>query len=529
MCQEHEVGSNRMKRNLLKAAMFLYAGSAAWAAESSWIIETQDDWKTQTSSVLNLEYEAGRAVPTAKVSTFQSKLKRLPNKRAASSLTITQSPEWLNWEPVSNIGPSNLGDAPVLLSLGHANYWMFGRYRDREAMAGFTPEKATLEGFHMPLKTTPFPNQYDAPGGRRKGLGGYHAWQSRDMVNWVHHGPITSEQAKWMTSAEYVDGKAYFYYDFPNDQNPHLIIDEDLADGKVGKMMGMAFNDPSDGSDAGVIRDLDGKFHLIVENWDPVNARQRSWDSPLASHAVSDTGIDGFRLLEPAVDYRTNPTGRFGEYTHPHWHAEDPRNYPGKTATEDIPEMGIKKGQTRAYATYEIHEPEQDAFGDWAVISVGGQYYLFGDFDPAGAHGRENMSVAMFTSSSIYEPFTFFGNIGQGHPDPDVMFAEGKFYLATQMKTDFVSPGPWVERVEARAGVDTNNDGSVDYWTDWQVVTESYETIFGFAKQVARIPAQLDMSDLPAGFGFQVDLKITDTTENDSKPILDKIELSFKQ
>jgi hypothetical protein len=493
MCQAHEVGINRMKRNLLKAAMFLYAGSAAWAAESSWVIDTQDDWKAHTSSVLNLEYEAGRAVPTAKVATFQSKLKRFPNKLSASSLTITQSPEWLNWEPVSNIGPSNLGDAPVLLNLGHANYWMFGRYRGREAP------------------------------------GGYHAWQSKDMVNWVHYGPVTTEKGKWMTTAEYVDGKAYFYYDFPNDQNPHLIIDEDLTDGKVGKMMGMAFNDPSDGSDAAVIRDLDGKFHLILENWDPIHARQRSWDSPLASHAVSDTGIDGFRLLEPAVDYRTNPTGRFGEYTHPHWHAEDPENYPGRTASEDDPQKGIKKGQTRAYATYEIHDPEQDAFGDWAAIAIGGQYYLFGDFDPAGAHGRENMSVAWFTSSSIYEPFTFCGNIGQGHPDPDVMFAEGRFYLVTQMDTDYVSPGPWVESVKARVGVDTNSDAKIDTWTDWQAVRETYNTIFGFAKQVAKTPAALDLSDLPAGYGFQVELKITDTTGNDSKPILDKIELSFKQ
>ena len=71
--------------------------------------------------------------------------------------------------------------------------------------------------------------RHNAPGGLKKSKGGYHAWQSRDMVNWVHHGPITEGFSKWMTSAEYVDGKAYFYYDFPNDQDPHLYIDEDLT------------------------------------------------------------------------------------------------------------------------------------------------------------------------------------------------------------------------------------------------------------------------------------------------------------
>ena len=64
--------------------------------------------------------------------------------------------------------------------------------------------------------------------------------------------------AKWTTTAEQVGGKTYIYYDFPNDQDPHLIIDEDLTDGKPGKNMGMALNDPSHGSDCAVIRDLEG-------------------------------------------------------------------------------------------------------------------------------------------------------------------------------------------------------------------------------------------------------------------------------
>ena len=76
------------------------------------------------------------------------------------------------------------------------------------------------------------------------------------------------------------------------------------------------------------------------------------------------------------------------------------------------------------------------------------------------------MSVGWFTSPSIDEPFTWCDRIGNGHPDPDIAFAEGQFYLATQQKTDYISPGPWVEKVEARVGVDTNNNGKVDQWSD---------------------------------------------------------------
>ena len=57
--------------------------------------------------------------------------------------------------------------------------------------------------------------------------------------------------AKWVTTAEQVDGKTFIYYDFPNDQDPHLFIDEDLTDGKPGKNMGSPSTILSDGSDRG--------------------------------------------------------------------------------------------------------------------------------------------------------------------------------------------------------------------------------------------------------------------------------------
>ena len=500
---------------MLTAACLLFTTSAIpfAAGDETWVVGSQPQWQESISAQSGLELNDGVASPKGNTATLQSTVKKFEKKHTARSIVFDQSPDWLNWEPTENLGPDNLGDAPVMLSLGPDNYWMSGRYGgarkrgDKTPLPPFTPEPATLEGVDVPLVTTRFPNQYDAPGGLKPRLSGYHAWQSKDMVNWVHHGPITEKFANWMTTAEYADGKAYFYYDFPNDQDPHVYVDSDLFDGLPGENQGMAYDDPSHGSDCGIIRDLQGNFHLILEDWSPINARTHGWDSPLAAHAVSGSGIGDFKLLAPPVDERTKPTGQKGTYRHPHWVKENPERF--KTNV----------------AEYEIHEPEQNAYGDWAPISIGGQYYLFGDFDPAEG---KNMSVAWFTSSSIDGPFSFCDSLGKGHPDPDICFAEGKFYLATQMKTDYVSNGPWVESVEARVGVDTSGDGAVDRWSDWQPVQEKYDYTPGFAKQIQKTPAAIDLSNLPAGFGFQFEVRLTDTTENKSKPVPDKVTLRFE-
>jgi hypothetical protein len=326
------------------------------------------------------------------------------------------------------------------------------------------------------------------------------------MLNWVHHGPVTPGFARWTTTAEQVGGKTYIYYDFPNDQDPHLFIDDDLTDGKPGKNMGLAFADPSDGSDCAVIRDLDGKFHIIYEDWSPIHAGKHSWDSPLAGHSISPNGMHPFKILDPAIDHRTKPTGKMAKYNHPHWTKEDPKRFP------------------TSVAEYEIHEPEQDAYGDWAAISIGGQYYLFCDFHPA----HDKIRIAWFTASSINKPFEFCGEIGQGHPDPDIGFAEGKFYLITQTAKDYISTGPWVEKVESRVGVDTTNNGKIDTWSKWSEVKETYDYIKGFSKQIKKNPARQNLADLPEGYGFQIEVKINDITSNASKPLIESLELSFQ-
>ena len=481
--------------------------------KNSLVLQSTQDWKNYAQEIDGVSIENGVIAPVKKKGVYRSRFIAFPQKRSVQSITLSCSPKWDNWQATpKKVAPRTLGDAPIFLVKGSKDYWLFGRYKGGNPKSkGFKPKEVNMEGYEMPLLTTPSSNLFTAPGGLKKDLGGYHAFQSRDMKNWIHHGSVTNRHAKWSTTAEFVDGKAYIYYDFPNDQDPHLYIDDDLTDGKPGKDMGLAFLDPSDGSDCAIIRDLDGKFHLIYENHSPINARSHSWDSPLAGHAVSDTGIGGFKILPPAVDYRTKPTGIFKEYSHPHWHAEQPQKFPAKEGTK------------QAYARYEVHEPVQDAYGDWGAIAIGGRYYLVGDFHPA----HQSIRTAILTSPSLNEKFEFIGELGQGHPDPDIGFAEGQFYLINQTSKDYVSPGPWVDTVEVRVGVDTNKDGKVDAWSKWAEVKEKYDHIPGFSKQIERIPASLNLKKLPKGHGLGFEIRLSDTTENHSKPLIDQVEISF--
>ena len=499
------------------AFITLAASSRSWvSADDPWVIDTQEGWTKAASKQAGVEIANDLLAPTEKAGTYSSKVQRFDTKRKPVAILIEQSPIWQNWEPIENLGPVNLQDAPVFLAISPKDYWVFGRYggarrgkrgaKGAQNPAPFKSEPAKLPGFEdVELETTRWPNQFNAPGGLKKGLGGYHAWQSRDMVNWVHHGPVTEGFSRWVTSAEHADGKVYIYYDYPNDQDPHVYVDEDLTDGKPGKNMGIAVKDPSHGSDAGFIRDKQGRFHVIFEDWSPINASKRSWDSPLAGHAVSADGIKDWKFLAPAVDNRTNDTGKVAEYKHPHWLQH--------------PDWDTNIGK------YNVHAPEQEAYGDWAAICVGSQYYLFGDYDPAGGH---QMSVGWFTSSDINKPFKWCDKIGNGHPDPDIGFAEGKFYLFTQQNTDYVSPGPWVEKVEVRVGVDTTDDGKLDKWTDWTEVKEKYDYHKSLSKHVEKSPAKLSLNQLPAARACGFELRLTDTTANKSKPMIERVTISFE-
>jgi hypothetical protein len=425
-----------------------------------WMVDAAAEWTGATGSSSNLDIAGGVARPTADSARFTSVVRTFPFRRSAASLAFKQSPVWDNWLPLGyDIRSSIGGDAPILVPAGPKNYYIL-------ALSGSV----------------------------------YHAWHSTNMVNWTHKGPVVAgAMGRWVTSAEYKDGYFYIYSDYANDHTSHVFKDSDLGDGVAGTYVGPVLNRSGSGSDLAVFRDnADGLFHLIYEDWSPINAGQNSWDSPLAGHTSSPDGINGFFADEhrPPVDHRTTPTGTFGSYDHP-FVSYDP--------------------------TYEIHTPDQNAFGDWTAIKIGTQYYLFSDYDPPG----QSIRSARFTSDSIYGGFEWVGSLNTGgHPDPTVGFAEGRFYLITQANS-FQSPGPWVEGVEARAGVDEDGNGSIDTWTDWQAVSEQYDHTPNFIRVVTLTPARLDLSGLPDGYGFQFEFRVDDTAVAGVSPIMDRVEMAF--
>jgi hypothetical protein len=253
------------------------------------------------------------------------------------------------------------------------------------------------------------------------------------------------------------------------------------------------------GSDCSLFRnDEDGLFHLIYEDWSPIKASTHAWDSPLAGHTTSVDGITGFVEgdHQPPIDLRTTPTGTFGTYNHP--------NYPN--------------------ASYEIHSPDQNAYGDWTTVKIGSRFFMFCDNDPVG----QSIRMGRFASDSIYGQFKYTGEMHTGHPDPSVGFAEGQFYLFTQQNTDYTSPGPWVDGVEARAGVDTDGNGSIDQWTTWQSINEQYDYTPEFIRVVTLTPAGLDLSSLPEGYGFEFEFKIDDSVVAAASPIMDQVKMTFE-
>jgi hypothetical protein len=435
-----------------------------------WELKTQQDWLAASAECVNIEITDGCLKLTSDSAFFATALKKFKNKHQLKSMTIQQSPVWNNWHPIDKVAPSEAQDAPVFVPVSHGNYWFLSRYKGDDT-------------------------------------NGYHSWHSTDMKKWSHYGPITTAVNRWVTSAEYVDGKFYIYFDKPNDEDPHLIIDDDLTDGKQGEEIGMVFNDPSHGSDMAIFRDEDGTFHLIYEDWSPLDAGKHAWDSPLAGHADSPDGMTGFEPHEfPApIDERSIPTGIMVNYT-PH-------------SNQLIP------GKDLSPYNYEIHEGPQDAYGDYAMIKVGRQYYLFCDY-----HSHEKsktMRIGRWRTHDITKPFIWDGEIGEKiHPDPTIGFAEGKFYLIVQgKKNDFVSDGPWVDGVEARVGVDVDNDGNMDEWTEFQKVKEIYSQKEGFLRVIESKPATLDVTQLPSGYAFKVELRLV--ISNDSWPLINCLEAEF--
>ena len=160
-------------------------------------------------------------------------------------------------------------------------------------------------------------------------------------------------------------------------------------------------------------------------------------------------------------------------------------------------------------------------------MKIGERYYAFGDYERE-VNGEAFLNTGILVGDSLYDSFEIVADVGPDrHPDPTTGFAEGQFYLITQQTTDFISSGPWVDGVEARAGVDTNGDDIIDEWTDWQSLSEGYDHTPGYPRIITLTPAAIDMSGLSAGLGFQFELRLDDNVVSGSTPIMDRVEMSF--
>ncbi len=98
------------------------------ARAATWQIDTPAEWQQNQREAQGLSIEDGYAKADANTATYQSVVHKLRQPTRPIRITIEQSPEWKNWIPIDKVGPSNLRDAPVLLSLGPDNYWIFGRH-----------------------------------------------------------------------------------------------------------------------------------------------------------------------------------------------------------------------------------------------------------------------------------------------------------------------------------------------------------------------------------------------------------------
>ena len=453
---------------------------------ADWVIDSAAEWAEGLSSGLTLS--DGFAEPSGSaIGTYSSVIQRFDRPQVADKLTLTQTPVWSadRWTQTPNVDPPGAGNgAPIFLPIANDDYFFFA-LADNSA---------------------------------------YHTWHSTDMENWTRLDQFSGDGFDRATSAEYKDGTFYLLVDTPNDHTPSMFTDtrESLSDGQPGTNHGIVIpyanaaqgnfdlTLSSPGGDSALFRDnADDLFHVFSENHAPIDAPNHSFDSPLANHVTSADGINGFIPQEhlPPIDLRSTPTDppQFEFYNHPH--------VSGSPISNPRP--------------YHVHIGEQEALGDWSLMKIGERYYAFGDYERE-VNGEAFLNTGILVGDSLYDSFEIVADVGPDrHPDPTTGFAEGQFYLITQQTTDFISSGPWVDGVEARAGVDTNGDDIIDEWTDWQSLSEGYDHTPGYPRIITLTPAAIDMSGLSAGLGFQFELRLDDNVVSGSTPIMDRVEMSF--
>ena len=100
---------------IITTAFFPLLLAPSLLAADPLIIASEADWKKSIASSEGVVIKNGVAEPTGKTGTLRTRVQKFDQKRSASSLVIRQSAIWQNWNPIENLGPPNLRDAPVLL------------------------------------------------------------------------------------------------------------------------------------------------------------------------------------------------------------------------------------------------------------------------------------------------------------------------------------------------------------------------------------------------------------------------------
>ena len=486
---------------------------------SNWIVDSEDEWAVAIDND-NSAFRLADGFATSNIneSVFQSRVQTFTQKQTFQNMVIRQNIQWTGnkWGNPSevdpdlysdnDVGPAITGegdrDAPVFLLIQDGDYWVF----DRQASGSV-----------------------------------YHAYHSTDMVTWQDKG-IIGTGFNWVTTAEYHNGQIFIYTDLPNDHDPTLLTfpyvagsGEVFADngsqisGTVPSINngsriaatnhGVILDKPevtidgttfslAGGSDNCVFRDpSDGQFHIIHENWSRQNAEQFSFDSNIASHAISPDGITGF-VFDEGVRPINVPGNLITEAEATDDDSFTQRNGNVQTIEIDGDLFHVGNHPNRQHL-FRLTDQLQ-AWGDWTMIKVGEIYYLFADDDQ-----EDGIGLGYWYGDSLEAEFTYGGRLRDGlHPDPGVGFGEGNFVMMLQSTdgdnvfgNDLLSHGPWVQGIEAQAGVDVDGDGQIDEWTDWQGVSESYSQIPGYSKAFDVQEAMLDTSSLPSGYGFSFRLR----------------------
>ena len=97
-----------MLMKTLLASTLILLMTATGSKADDWSLSTQQEWKAGIESLEGADILNGQVTPREKEAKLRTHLHQADQRTKARSLTIAQSTVWQNWEPIENLGPSNL-------------------------------------------------------------------------------------------------------------------------------------------------------------------------------------------------------------------------------------------------------------------------------------------------------------------------------------------------------------------------------------------------------------------------------------